>query len=273
MNPLAFSLALADNAQADELVASIAAAGFDGFEPTFIPDDGLPCIADPRGSAEKARKLADKHGLKIPSMRGGPRFWPTFGSPDKSQREQAVKIARAAFEALKIMGADTLLIVPGQWSGEQTYESLWNNAVDTAKRIADVAGEMDMHVGLENVENRFLLSPRDWMQFLDEVASPRLRMYFDVGNVVYNRLGYPDRWMEQLGRTYIHRIHFKDATHSGELKYLLEGDVDWPAAARQIAAMQYDDWIGIELILPHHHAQAMLESTCLSAKAILENAR
>ena len=58
--------------------------------------------------------------------------------------------------------------------------------------FSDIAAETRIKVGLENVENRFLLSPRDWMTFLDEVASPWVRMYFDVGNVVYLGLGWPE---------------------------------------------------------------------------------
>src|SRR5438046_2076983 len=83
--------------------------------------------------------------------------------------------------------------------------------------------EAGLEVGLESVENRFLLSPREWTQFLDDVANPaRVRMYFDVGNVVYMRVGHPQQWIRQLGRKYITRIHFKDAAFGGPQCYLLE---------------------------------------------------
>ncbi len=270
MNPLAFSL-IVQEVDAERWLDMIAAAGFDGVEPTFVPQGTLPCVADPRASAEKLRGLADKAGLKIPSMRGGPGFWPTFGAADKAERDKAVDLTRAALEAVQIMGGDTLLSVPGRWDGDQTYGELWAHAAETGRRVAEIAEEFDMTVGLENVENFFLLSPRDWMSFLDEIGSARVRMYFDAGNVVYRGLGYPDQWMLELGRKYITRVHFKDATHTGELKYLLEGDVDWPAVNAAIKQINYDNWIGIELIPPKHHRAAMLEATCRCAKAILEN--
>ena len=115
------------------------------------------------------------------------------------KRRSSVELASKAFEALAVLGGDTLLIVPGQWEASQSYASVWSNALDTARRVAELAERFGVKVGLENVENRFLLSPREWMQFLDEVASPRVRMYFDVGNVLYMRLGHPEQWIRQHG--------------------------------------------------------------------------
>jgi hexulose-6-phosphate isomerase len=264
---LAFSLILKQDA-AQPLLASIRAAGFGAVEPTFVPEGTLPCASDPIESARQLRRLADQASLTIPSMRGGPGFWSTFASDDPQRRADAVTLAAKAFEALKTMGGDTLLIVPGQWEPHQTYASVWKNALDTARRIADCAEKAGMHVGLENVENRFLLSPREWMQFLDEVASPRVRMYFDVGNVIYMRLGHPEQWIRQLGSKYIARVHFKDAA-PGVVKYLLEGEVNWPAVRGALREIGYDNWIGVELPLPAHHAAAMLAATCQSAEAIL----
>jgi hexulose-6-phosphate isomerase len=266
---LAFSLIVKDDADAQRRAESIRAAGFGGLEPTFVPEGTLPTAADPRASATRLRRIADQAGLAVPSMRGGPGFWSTFASDDPAKRTAAVELAIKAFEALKILGGDTLLIVPGQWEPHQRYAAVWKNALDTARRIADAAQNAGITVALENVENRFLLSPREWMQFLDEVASPRVRMYFDVGNVVYLRLGHPQQWIRQLGRKYIARVHFKDAGVGGPLTYLLEGAVDWPAVRAALREIDYDDWVGVELPLPAHHPAAMLAGTYKAAEAIL----
>jgi hexulose-6-phosphate isomerase len=266
---LAFSLIVKDDAGAQRQLEAIRAAGFQGVEPTFVPEGTLPCVADPRDSAARLRRLADDAGLTIPSMRGGPGFWSTFASDDVNKRRAAVDLAGKAFEALKILGGDTLLIVPGQWEAHQPYHTVWINALHTARRIADVAEKFGMTVGLENVENRFLLSPREWSEFLNDVANPRVRMYFDVGNVVYLRLGYPEQWIRELGGNFITRVHFKDAGVGGPLTYLLEGAVNWPAIRSALREVGYDDWIGVELPLPSHHPQAMLGGTYKAAESIL----
>jgi len=266
---LAFSLILKDTSEAAQTLHDIRAAGFQGFEPTFGLEATLPAAADPRASAEKLARLAQQAKLTIPSMRGGPGFWPTFASSDPAGRRAAVDLAAKATEALQILGGDTLLIVPGQWDPDQTYSQVWNSALDTARRLADLAERMQLNIALENVENRFLLSPREWMQFLDAVGSDRVRMYFDVGNIIYTRLGHPEQWLRELGKKYIRRIHFKDAT-PGQVAYLLEGQVNWPAVRAAIEEIGYNDWIGIELNLPPHHPDAMLSATYLAAEAILK---
>src|SRR5438132_1435660 len=76
-----------------------------------------------------------------------------------------------------------------------------------------------------------------------------VRMYFDVGNVIYMGLGHPEQWIREVGKKYITRIHFKDAQRS-EVKYLLEGQVNWPAVRDAMRAIEYNDWVGVELNQP-----------------------
>jgi hexulose-6-phosphate isomerase len=119
------------------------------------------------------------------------------------------------------------------------------------------------------VENRFLFSPREWMQFLDEVGSARVKMYFDVGNVVYLRAGQPEQWIAELGRKYIARVHFKDAILGGPITYLLEGSVNWSAVRAALDQIGYDDWVGVELTPAVHYPAAMLAGTYQAARQIL----
>ena len=270
---LAFSLMLKDDPAGPKLLEAIRAAGFDGVEPTFGLEGSLPNFADSRTTSQRLRQTVAGLSLSISSMRGGPGFWPTFACDDASKRRSAVGLAEKAFESLKIIGGDTLLIVPGQWEAHQKYSDVWKNAVETAKRIGEAADRAGINVGLENVENKFLLSPREWMQFLDEVGHPRVKMYFDVGNVVYMRQGHPEQWIRELGRKYITRIHFKDALIGGPIQYLLEGAVNWPAVTSAMREIGYDDWVGIELNLPAHHPEAMLASQCKAAQMILKGGK
>jgi len=173
-------------------------------------------------------------------------------------------------DAVRIMGGDTLLMVPGKWDAAQRYDEFWDHALETAKRIAEVAAQKQITVALENVENRFLLSPGEWALFLDQVASPWVRMYFDAGNIVINCQGYPHQWIAQLGEQYIHRVHFKGGREGGPSTYLLEGDVDWAAVMTALRDMNYTDWIGVELSLPAHYPAAMLAGTCATARGMLD---
>jgi len=266
---LAFSMVVKDDEQAVRMLEMVRAGGFEGVEPTFGLEATLPVAGDPRTSAEKLKKMADKIGLTIPSMRGGPGFWPTFASVDPQQRKRAVELASKAMEAVKIMGGDTLLIVPGQWDASCTYKQTWDAAVETGRTIAEIAEKVGMKVGLENVENRFLMSPRDWVGFLDEIGSKWVRMYFDVGNVVYLKQGWPDQWMRELSKAYITRIHIKGATNDGKLVNLKEGAVNWLAVRGAMNEIGYENWVGVELAIPTGDVMGFFARSYRDAREIL----
>jgi hexulose-6-phosphate isomerase len=81
---------------------------------------------------------------------------------------------------------------------------------------------------VENVWNKFLLSPLEMARFLDEIGSPFVGAYFDAGNVLVH--GYPQHWIRILGAR-IRKVHVKDfRTSIGSIAGFcnpLQGDVPW----------------------------------------------
>lgn len=255
-----FSTSFSSREEAQRLLPLIAESGFDGVEPTLL-EEGFPAVRTYREDAAALRKLAEQAGIALPSMRGGPLFWPRFGSSDPLLREEAASLAGKAAEAVRLMGGQVLLIVPGRWEPAQLYAELYTNALETARRVAEAAEESGITIGLENVDNGFLLSPSEWRRFLDETDHPRIRCYYDVGNTVYAGLGYPEQWIRELGRERICRIHVKDATRRRQLTALREGEVHWPSVAAALEEIGYDGWIGAELQLPAEAPLAFLRKT------------
>lgn len=252
-----------------EMLGMVKDAGFDGVEPTFHPE-GIPSPDSFSEDAEKLAGEAERIGLEIPSMRGGPLFWPLFGSQKPDERERAVELARKAFSTLKLMGGDTLLIVPGEWKKGESYLELYENCLDTARKVSKLAESMDMTAGFENVENKFLFSPLEWDNFIDDIASPAGRMYFDVGNPLYVGNGYPDSWIKDLGKR-ICRVHFKDSDGAGSVCGLLKGSVNWKAVAAALKEEGYDGWISAELLLPDSGVEEFLRETRAAMETIWEN--
>lgn len=240
-----FSLVLPSRAEAEERLPWIAGAGFDGVEPTFL-DGAFPSPAEYARQAAELRALCDGLGLAVPSMRAGRRPWSTIPSPDAGQRRAALEHTRLACDCLAALGGSVLLVVPGQASPEVGYDEHWGRVVAYARAAGDIAREAGLTVGLENVEARFPLSVREWRELLDEIDHPNVKMYLDVGNVVLLGLGYPEQYLRELGPR-ICQVHVKDAMRDrGEIRQLLEGDVDWAAVAGALRAIGYDGWIGVE---------------------------
>ena len=114
--------------------------------------------------------------------------------------------------------------------------------------MASEAEQFKVSIGLENVWNKFLLSPLEMKKLIDDIDSPYIGSYFDVGNVLIN--GYPEQWINILGKR-IKKVHIKDyklgtVPHEGFVG-LLEGDVDFPRVLNALHNVGYDDYLIAEV--------------------------
>ena len=97
------------------------------------------------------------------------------------------------------------------------------------ERLLPLARELKVVIAVEEVWNKFLLSPMEFARYVDEFDSPWLKAYFDVGNVVF--YGFPQDWIRALGPRIV-KVHLKDFQldrPNGRFawKNLGEGDIDW----------------------------------------------
>ena len=104
------------------------------------------------------------------------------------------------------------------------------------EHLLPLARELKVIIAVEEVWNKFLLSPLEFARYVDEFESPWLRAYFDVGNVVF--YGYPQDWIRTLGERIV-KVHLKDFNFdrpNGRFawKNLGEGDIDWPEVQRAL---------------------------------------
>jgi hexulose-6-phosphate isomerase len=100
-----------------------------------------------------------------------------------------------------------------------------------------VARDMKVTIAVEEVWNKFLLSPIEFAKYIDDFQSPLVRAYFDVGNVVI--YAFPQDWIRTLGSRIV-KMHLKDFNfdrRNGKFtwKNIGEGDIDWPEVRRALA--------------------------------------
>lgn len=245
---------------AEEAMLMAKEAGFDGIELTFDAAGDL----NPETTDEhllELKKKAQEIGIAIPSIASSLYWTYSFTSDDPEERTKAHETAVKQLHMAKMLGADTILVVPGSVSVEFVperpvvpYDVAYDRALEEMKKLAPIAEEMKVHIGVENVWNRMLLSPLEFRDFIDKVGSEYVGSYFDVGNVVYS--GYPEHWIRILGKR-IRKVHFKDFRRNpGGLDSfvdILSGDVDWKAVMQAFKDVGYDGWAGGE-VFPYKQA-------------------
>ncbi|MEC9379012.1 MAG: sugar phosphate isomerase/epimerase family protein, partial [Candidatus Latescibacterota bacterium] len=160
-------------------------------------------------------------------------------SLDPAEREACTRCLRRSLDIAGAVGATGTLLHPGQLSGEGTYQEAWENLREALRSFGPLAEERRVSIGLENVWNKFLLSPHEAAQFVDEVNHPWVGIYLDTANMM--AYGHPEQWIRALGSR-IKKVHLKDfARREHAFVNLLDGDTDWPLVMSELRTVGYDD--------------------------------
>lgn len=222
-------------------------AGFDCVE-LNIAEEGYLTLETDADAADRLRYMAENISLEVRSLCTGLLWRYPLTSNDPAIVERGKEIVRRSLQIADWMGVDTVLVVPGIVTEDVPYDVAYERALEALKELAVTAEELGVRIGVENVWNKFLLSPLEMRDFIDAVGSSFVGAYFDAGNVVVN--GYPEQWVRILGKR-IFKVHVKDfRTSVGNVHgftNLLEGDLNWRALKNALSEIGYDDVVTAEI--------------------------
>ncbi len=240
-----------------EAMQEVKELGFDAIELAIASAGVLTPETTQRECAEIAAR-ARAMGLEISSLATGETWTlsPTANSPEV--RQKSIAFTKKALQIAAWLGLDAYLYVPGSVEvfflpdGEIVpYDVCYARAKQSLRELIPVAESVGVALCVENVWNKFLLSPLEMKDFIDSFGSKFVASYFDVGNVLST--GFPDQWIHILGPR-IRRVHIKDYKVSvgsaAGFCDLLEGDVDFKAVKKALADIQYSGYVTAE-ILPY----------------------
>jgi len=252
-----------------ECVEAAAEFGFEGFEPAF-GEDGPVSLASSKADLEAIVRLAADSKIKLTSLASGLYWKYSPSSTDAAARKKACDIIRAQIETAAALGVDAILVVPGAVNEETPYDEAFKLALDSIAGAVGCAEKNGVVIGIENVWNKFLLSPLEMRDFVKSFGSRYVRAYFDAGNVLST--GYPEHWIKILGGL-ICKVHIKDyRTGVGTLNGfvdLLSGDVNFPRVMEALKAVGYDDAIIAEVSPAAHFPAEAARRTSHAMDAIL----
>lgn len=229
-------------------------AGFQGFE-LALNETGDVSLESTEKELLEIKKNAEEIGIELPSFATGLYWKYSLTSENKNTREKAKSIVKKQLETAAILGADTILVVPGAVGVDfipnceiVSYDRAYDYALEAINELKSEAEKLKVSIAIENVWNKFLLSPLETRDFIDKIDSKYVGSYFDVGNVIYN--GYPEQWIRILGSR-IKKVHFKDFRRSvGNISGfvdLLAGNVNFEEVVKALNEVGYDSYVTGEM--------------------------
>ncbi len=222
-------------------------AGFDSIE-VNIAETGELALTSTEAAVRGLADSAHAAGITLSSLSSGLGWKYPLTANDPDVRRRGIEVVRAALQAARWLDVDTVLCVPGIVSADIRYDVAYERSQAALRELAPEAEASGVFIGVENVWNKFLLSPLEMARFVDEVNSPWVGVYFDAGNIL--SYGYPQHWIEILGPR-IKKVHVKDfKAEIGSIQGFanpLQGDVPWAAVRAALDGIGYGGFVTAEV--------------------------
>lgn len=233
----------------EKVLAVSSDAGYAAVELNVYAPGGIGFTLETTAAeAEAIGRMARNYNIELRSLSTGLMGRSPLSSEDASLREQGCGVVRKQLELAKLLGIDTVLVVPGVVNPGTSYDQCYERSQRELLVLAEEAQKQGVNIGVENVWNKFLLSPLEMARYIDEIGSPNVGAYFDVGNVLL--FGFPEQWIRILGSRIlkVHVKDFKTAVGNGNgFVPLLAGDVNWAAVRSALQEIGYADTLTAEL--------------------------
>ncbi|MSU21206.1 MAG: sugar phosphate isomerase/epimerase [Pedosphaera sp.] len=219
-----------------EKFKAVKEAGFNGVEPMGGMDQ------------ESVLKARDETGLQLPSVCCHTHWAKPLSDPNPTAREVGLEGLKTSLRDAKRYGATSVLLVPAVVTKEVSYADAYTRSQAEIRKALPLAEELGVKIAIENVWNRFLVSPLEAARYVDEFNSPWVGWHFDIGNVVKDC--WPEQWIRILGKR-IQKLHIKEYSRTKADKEgpgagfrvpFLQGTNDWPDIMKALDEIGYHGW-------------------------------
>ncbi len=198
-------------------------------------------------AARRYKAEAHRWGIHVPSLAG---VWGR-GVSIKSSPVAGLQLLKA-IRAAELIGSRVILVAFFRdRAPDMRDEDSYGPIVDLLRQAVGAARDAGVVLGLENS-----LSPADNARLVDMVASPEVKVYYDVHNMAF--YGHGEQavsGIRLLGKDRICQVHVKNDER------LIEeaGPVDWRAAFAAFNEIGYEGWYVFES--RHASREQLIEST------------
>lgn len=215
-------------------------AGFGAIEPNTLET--------PEEVAEY-KEASETTGVGIHSIMNSGHWRNPLTDNDPEVVKQCIEGIKTSMRNARELGADAVLLVPGIVTAQVQYGDVYKRSQEEIRKLLPLAKELNVVIAVENVGNRFLLSPLEFARYVDEFESPYVRAYFDIGNVT--SIGFPQDWIRTLGKRLM-KVHIKRFEPGTDTPAFDPNDrrtrgIDWLDVRKALSDVGYTGWITAEV--------------------------
>jgi L-ribulose-5-phosphate 3-epimerase len=215
-------------------------AGFEGVEPNTL---------NTSEELQQYKEAAATAGIAITSIMNSDHWKYPLTDNDPEVVKKCMDGIRTSMRNAHELNAGVVLLVPGIVTADVRYIDVYRRSQERIRELLPLAKELGVVIAIENVGNRFLLSPMEFVRYIDEFDSPFLKAYFDVGNIVAN--GYPQDWIRTIGNRLV-RVHIKRFEPGVDHPKFDPADrrtqgINWVDVRKALAEIGYSGWVTAEV--------------------------
>ncbi len=209
--------------------------GYDGMElEAPLRHDLAEVLAASRATGMPVHGTVDQKHWKV-----------RLSDNDPAVRAQATADLLTCLKETAAFGGSSVLLVPGQVTGDnETHDHVWSRSIEQIRTVLPTASRLGVRVLIENVWNGFCETPEQLRDYLDEIDSPWVGAYFDIGNV--RKFSPSENWVRVLGPRIV-KLDVKDWGKSNGFCKIGDGDVNWPAVREALAEIGFTGWCTAEV--------------------------
>jgi sugar phosphate isomerase/epimerase len=260
-----------------EAARRLAAIGYAGLEimadvphawPAFLLEEQKQVIRD--ALARNQLAISNINAFMMHAVNDSrQRYWhPSWIEPDRHYRQIRIDHTKRALTLARELGATCITTEPG---GPVEPGASWQAAlklfVEMIKPVADHAEKEGVLLLVEPEPGLLIETADQFLEFMQHIDSPAIGMNFDVGHS-YCVSDDPATTIPRVAR-YIKHFHLEDIAATRVHQHLIpgEGVIDFAATLKAIRAINYQDWITIEL---YPYAENPDEAATLAYRRVTE---
>ncbi len=168
--------------------------------------------------------------------------------PDEHARKTDMRRLRKHLRLAASLGVRVVVIHPGGETATARYDGkrVLKRNIEAFKELGDLAAELGLRIGLENLMRKDFVSSEDMLSLLEAIGHPALGLTLDTSHANAAKVDMPA--MIRKIAPYLIATHISDNDGSGDQHRVPgSGRIDWAAVMAAFGQIKYKGLFNLEI--------------------------